>query len=137
MLRPADLVSQTVHFDSHSGLCRSTSLFAKYYAPKRYRTGVINLAKNMLASPVHGTSIRHPAISCDIQDDYSAWNELCVLRYMRGLHHKPKRLPMSFWGWILPVYRTDEEEMIRVAGFDAATYMRIITFGAKTACGVA
>ena len=36
---------------------------------------------------------------------------------------------MSFWGWILPVYRTDEDEMIRVAGFDAATYMRIITFG--------
>ena len=52
-----------------------------------------------------------------------------MLRYTRGLEHKPKRLPMSFWGWILPVYRTEEEEMIRVAGFDAATYMRIITFG--------
>lgn len=55
---------------------------------------------------------------------------MCVLRYMRGLQHKPKRLPMSFWGWIVPVYRTDEDEMIRVAGFDAATYMRIIAFGA-------
>ncbi|CAK0785988.1 hypothetical protein CVIRNUC_009201 [Coccomyxa viridis] len=66
------------------GLARSTSLFAKYYAPKRY---------------------------------------------MRGLKHKPKRLPMSFWGWILPVYRTTEDEMIRIAGFDAATYMRIIAFG--------
>ncbi|CAL5228475.1 g11617 [Coccomyxa viridis] len=68
------------------GFARSTSLFAKYYSPKRY---------------------------------------------MRGLQHKPKRLPMSFWGWILPVYRTDEDEMIRVAGFDAATYMRIITFGVE------
>jgi len=38
---------------------------------------------------------------------------------------------MSFWGWILPVYRTDEDEMIRVAGFDAATYMRIVSFGAS------
>ena len=36
---------------------------------------------------------------------------------------------MSFWGWILPVYRTTENEMIRIAGFDAATYMRIIAFG--------
>ena len=51
---------------------------------------------------------------------------------MRGLQHKPKRLPMSFWGWILPVYRTDEDEMIRVAGFDAATYMRVISFGAQS-----
>ena len=58
--------------------------------------------------------------------------EYCLHRYMRGLQHKPKRLPMSFWGWILPVYRTDEDEMIRVAGFDAATYMRIITFGEYT-----
>ena len=52
-------------------------------------------------------------------------------RYMRGLKHKPKRLPMSFWGWILPVYRTTEDEMIRIAGFDAATYMRIIAFGTR------
>ena len=57
------------------------------------------------------------------------FSSYCMLRYTRGLEHKPKRLPMSFWGWILPVYRTEEDEMIRVAGFDAATYMRIITFG--------
>ena len=28
--------SQTTHTDLQSGLYRSTSLFAKYYAPKRY-----------------------------------------------------------------------------------------------------
>jgi hypothetical protein len=52
-----------------------------------------------------------------------------MLRYTRGLKAKPKRLPLSFWGWVLPVYRTSEEEMLKVAGFDAATYMRIIAFG--------
>ncbi|CAL8466090.1 g5626 [Coccomyxa elongata] len=50
-------------------------------------------------------------------------------RFTRGLKHKPKRLPLSFWGWLLPVYKTTEEELLRIAGFDAATYMRIVSFG--------
>ena len=53
-----------------------------------------------------------------------------VHRFTRGLKHKPKRLPLSFWGWLFPVYKTTEDELIRVAGFDAAMYMRIISFGA-------
>jgi hypothetical protein len=28
------------------------------------------------------------------------------------------------------VYKTNEDELIRVAGFDAAMYLRIISFGA-------
>jgi len=50
-------------------------------------------------------------------------------RFTRGLKHKPKRLPLSFWGWLVPVYKTTEEDMLKIAGFDAAIYMRIISFG--------
>lgn len=55
---------------------------------------------------------------------------LCVhCRFTRGLKHKPKRLPLSFWGWLIPVYKTTEEDLLKIAGFDAAVYMRIISFG--------
>ncbi|KAK9902019.1 hypothetical protein WJX75_001351 [Coccomyxa subellipsoidea] len=50
-------------------------------------------------------------------------------RFTRGLKHKPKRLPLSFWGWLIPVYKTTEEDLLKIAGFDAAVYMRIISFG--------
>ena len=53
-----------------------------------------------------------------------------VRRYMKGKGPKPRRLPTSFWGWILPVYSASEDEVIRVAGVDAAMYLRLLSFGA-------
>lgn len=53
-------------------------------------------------------------------------------RFTRGLKHKPKRLPLSFWGWLIPVYKTTEEDLLKIAGFDAAVYMRIISFGERS-----
>ena len=53
-----------------------------------------------------------------------------VRRYMKGKGPKPRRLPTSFWGWILPVFGASEDEVIRVAGVDAAMYLRLLAFGA-------
>ena len=53
-------------------------------------------------------------------------------RYKRGkgVHRRPKRLPRGMLSWIVAVYRIKQEEVIEVAGYDAATYMRILTMGA-------
>ncbi len=53
---------------------------------------------------------------------------------MKGKGNKPKRLPTSFWGWIAPVYSASEDEVIRVAGVDAAMYLRLLAFGALEPC---
>ena len=43
---------------------------------------------------------------------------------------KPRRLQGSFWAWIKPTLQTPGEELIAVAGIDAAVYMRLLAFGA-------
>ena len=55
-----------------------------------------------------------------------------VCRYKRGkgVHRRPKRLPRGMLSWIVAVYKIKQEEVIEVAGYDAATYMRILTMGA-------
>ncbi|KAK9840790.1 hypothetical protein WJX81_004889 [Elliptochloris bilobata] len=58
-------------------------------------------------------------------------------RYMKGKGAKPRRLPTSFWGWIAPVYSASEDEVIRVAGVDAAMYLRLLAFGCELFLGVA
>ncbi len=55
----------------------------------------------------------------------------CARRYKRsGVHRRPKRLPRGLLSWIVAVYKIKQEEVIEVAGYDAATYMRILTMGA-------
>lgn len=58
----------------------------------------------------------------------------CTRRYKRGkgVHRRPKRLPRGLLSWIIAVYRIKQEEVIEVAGYDAATYMRILTMGERT-----
>ncbi len=41
----------------------------------------------------------------------------------------PKRLPRSFAGWIVPTYKFNENELVRLGGTDAATYLRLQRFG--------
>ncbi len=57
----------------------------------------------------------------------------CTRRYKRGkgVHRRPKRLPRGLLSWIIAVYRIKQEEVIEVAGYDAATYMRILTMGER------
>ena len=42
---------------------------------------------------------------------------------------KPAKLPNTFWGWILPVWRANQEEVIAVAGTDGAVYLMMLKFG--------
>ena len=44
---------------------------------------------------------------------------------------KPRRLHSSFWAWIKPTLQAPAEELIAVAGLDAAVYMRLLAFGAS------
>ncbi|KAK9843537.1 hypothetical protein WJX81_008012 [Elliptochloris bilobata] len=54
-------------------------------------------------------------------------------RYKRGkgVHRRPKRLPRGMLSWIVAVYKIKQEEVIEVAGYDAAAYMRILTMGTE------
>ena len=56
-------------------------------------------------------------------------------RFLPEQSYRPKRLPRSFWGWILPTLRASEEEVILVAGVDAAMYLRIMKFGRRCLSG--
>ncbi len=49
----------------------------------------------------------------------------------KGVHRRSKRLPRGLLSWIAAVYRIKQEEVIEVAGYDAATYMRILTVGER------
>ena len=44
---------------------------------------------------------------------------------------KPAQLPNTFWGWILPVWRASQQEVIAVAGTDGAVYLMMLKFGAS------
>ena len=54
---------------------------------------------------------------------------LWCCRYIRNGHKRPARLPYSFYKWIPIVYRYTQEEVIELAGMDAAMYLRILMFG--------
>lgn len=44
---------------------------------------------------------------------------------------KPRTLPKKFAGWLGPAWATSEEELVRVAGYDAAMYVKILTYSAS------
>lgn len=54
-------------------------------------------------------------------------------RYMENEKYKrPKQLPETFWfGWIPALLKFDEEEVIKIAGYDAAMYLRLFSFGIR------
>ena len=52
-----------------------------------------------------------------------------VCRYTRNGRKRPARLPYSFYKWIPIVYRYTQDEVIDLAGMDAAMYLRILMFG--------
>ena len=65
-------------------------------------------------------------ICCSEQSTYTT----CMCRYMRDGRKRPARLPYSFCKWIPIVYRYTEQEVIDLAGMDAAMYLRVLMFGA-------
>ena len=50
-------------------------------------------------------------------------------RYLPEQEYRPRKLSKSFWGWIGPTLAASEDEVILVAGVDAAMYLRILKFG--------
>ena len=48
---------------------------------------------------------------------------------MRTSRQRPKALPNSVWGWIVPTFRYKQDEVVAMAGYDAAMYLRILAFG--------
>lgn len=54
---------------------------------------------------------------------------IALCRYTRNGRKRPARLPYSFYKWIPIVYRYTQDEVIDLAGMDAAMYLRILMFG--------
>ena len=52
-----------------------------------------------------------------------------VRRFMRTKRRRPKALPNSVWGWMIPTFRYKQDEVVAIAGYDAAMYLRILAFG--------
>jgi len=48
---------------------------------------------------------------------------------MRTKRKRPKALPNSVWGWIIPSFRYKQDAVVAMAGYDAAMYLRILAFG--------
>ena len=59
-----------------------------------------------------------------------------VSRYLPNELQKvrPRQCPESLLGWIVPTLRATEDEVILVAGVDAALYLKLITFGEAFSC---
>ena len=53
----------------------------------------------------------------------------CYLCSLVKSQNAPKKLPKGFAGWIMPTCKLTETELIRFAGTDAATYLRVQSFG--------
>ena len=52
-------------------------------------------------------------------------------RYAEDVKHRPKQLPLGYVSWVMPVFTYPEDELIEVAGLDAAVFIRILRFGAQ------
>ena len=51
-------------------------------------------------------------------------------RYMHSRRRRPDPLPPTLWGWIVRVWKIKQDDVIELAGYDAAMYLRILAFGA-------
>ena len=56
---------------------------------------------------------------------------LFACSYVRKIKKRPKPLPRSMWGWIPLVLRYSQDELLELAGYDAAMYLRILSFGMR------
>ncbi len=52
------------------------------------------------------------------------WN-----RFARTRRVRPEPLPRSVWGWIPKVLQYTQDDVVELAGYDAAMYLRILAFG--------
>ena len=51
-------------------------------------------------------------------------------RFMHSRRRRPDPLPPTLWGWIVRVWKIKQDDVIELAGYDAAMYLRILAFGA-------
>ena len=51
---------------------------------------------------------------------------------MHSRRRRPDPLPPTLWGWIVRVWRIKQDDVIELAGYDAAMYLRILAFGAAS-----
>ena len=54
---------------------------------------------------------------------------ICGCRYIPEQEPKPQKLSNILWGWILPTWQATEDDVIAVAGTDAAVYLMLLKFG--------
>ncbi len=90
-----------------------------------------NVADDLTAykAPLHSRAqMPGPKFTCSLLR-----MRVCKCRYLED-EPKPAQLPNTFWGWILPVWRATQEEVITVAGTDGAVYLMMLKFGGSQTC---
>ncbi|KAK9919147.1 hypothetical protein WJX75_009706 [Coccomyxa subellipsoidea] len=50
-------------------------------------------------------------------------------RFARTRRERPEPLPRSLWGWIPKVLQYTQDDVVELAGYDAAMYLRILALG--------
>ena len=91
-------------------ILRKTNYFSKFYCSKRCVQGHVLQPK---PAPRLQPALTPPC------------------RYMaeEDQEVRPRPLKKSFFAWILPTWKASEDEVVLVAGVDAAMYLRIFKYG--------
>ena len=63
------------------------------------------------------------------QGPASSTREWVPDRFARTRRERPEPLPRSLWGWIPKVLQYTQDDVVELAGYDAAMYLRILAFG--------
>ncbi len=112
------------------GAIRRAGGLSKFYQPKRSTSPDLSAhdtSSNVLIRPLREKlhQLRFCIMVCE-----------GLRRYMRTSRQRPKALPNSVWGWIVPTFRYKQDEVVAMAGYDAAMYLRILAFGKLSTCAL-
>ena len=85
------------------------------------------------SSPVHSHRESVYWLTCSIRSLAVQLTPSLLVRYQKGRRRagRPYQLPQTFAGWVAPAWSTSQDEIIRVAGYDAAMYIKALSFGQR------
>lgn len=107
------------------GLFRKATFAHKFYAPKRQAPPKFNVNPRRCMQDLLCLLIPW-GWACQ-----NARGRACagMRRFMHSRRRRPDPLPPTLWGWIVRVWKIKQDDVIELAGYDAAMYLRILAFG--------
>lgn len=94
----------------------------KFYAPRRYMRGAAGAGAGYLSSPAQ-SPLRPGGVAASGGARAGGANTSAA---PSATGKRPKRLPTGWFAWIGVVHRATQEDVIRVAGMDAAVYLAFL-----------